>query len=326
MMKGLRLGIAGVALGLGLIAPGPLLATGVPIAGFSPLVGLSLTNKYKLENDPSLFIQADLEPSLSGTQLGTGGVPYYDIALLDIGAAVSLITSEADAAFNMQAAGFRHVFPDVNQQQIGGATGTIFADIDDPLAMFAIGLGNRTSPNDAPLDYNEAIPSQFKGQSSVSILTWPEESELPSVIGVPFVSQYTTYIRSDQPQIFQHNGRTVRAPQIEFLPLGSGGQGIARRAPMQLYEGNAFLLPPTYVFDFDNLGDETPLTEHPMTPTILQEPGAMFLTVNVGHDGESLNGQEFFMDTGADVTVLSTLTASLLGFNVGVTEPDLPLK
>lgn len=291
-------------------------ATGVPIAGFAPLVGLSLTDEFKDEDNPNIFFQADLESSLVGTQFGTGGTPFYDVALIDTGAAASLITTAADASYDIQGAGFRGT----HELQLGGATGFLFATINDPMAMFATGLGNRTGT--APLTLNT---STMKGQSSVSILTLPPESDLPNIVGIPFASQYATYIRNDLPQIFQQGGRTVRAPQIEFLPLGSGGQGIVRRAPMELQSGTAFSAPPVYVFDFDNLFNGLPLTENPTAPTVLQEPGAMFLNVNVNNNGNSLNNFQFFFDTGADVTVVSELNAVRLGFDPILDTPDFTI-
>ena len=291
-----------------------LFATGVPIGGFLPMAGFGLTDEYKNQLQP-LFFQSELEPSVVGTPFGTGGTPFYDLALLDTGAAVSLITTEADTAFDIDNAGFRGT----QTLTLGGATGFLEATINDPMAMFVTGTANRTSTS--PLDFNT---STMVGQSSVSLLTIPPESDLPNVIGIPFLSQYATYIRSDQPQFFQLDGKTVRTPQIDFLPLGAGGQGITRRAPMQLKSGSgtAFTTEPVYVFNFDNIGNGDSLTENPTTPTILQEPGAMFLNVDVENEGEQLNNFEFFFDTGADVTVVSELNAVRLGYDPVLDEPD----
>jgi len=292
-------------------------ATGVPIGGFLPLVGLGLSDEFQ-NQDAALFFQSQLEPSLVGNSFGAGGTPYYDLALVDTGAAVSLITSEADAAFDIDGAGFRGT----GSLTIGGATGFLQATINDPLAMFVTGTANVTGTG--PLTVNT---STLVGQSSVSILTIPPESDLPNVVGIPLLSQYATYIRSDQPQIFQNNGKTVRTPQIDFLPLGAGGQGITRRAPMQLKSGtgSAFITAPVYVFNFENINNGRPWTENPTTPTILQEPGAFFLNVDVENEGESLNNFEFFFDTGASVTVVSELNALRLGFDPTLDEPDFTI-
>ncbi|MEX2317000.1 MAG: aspartyl protease family protein [Pirellulales bacterium] len=318
-MKGMRPTSIFVAiLVTGLVATGRVLAAGVPIAGFSPLVGLTLTDRFKPSagHETDFFI-SQLESSLVGTQFGQGA-PFYEIALFDIGAGVSLLSTAADASFDIEAAGFRGEY----DQALVGATGTLNTTINDPMAMFAIGLGHRS--NGPQLTFNAQNTTFFKGQSSISVVTPKLESSLPSIIGMPFASQYTTYIHSDQPQIFSSNGRTVRAPHIEFLPLGSGGQGITRRAPMQLVSrtGAAFISSPAYVFNFETFPFGP---DNPQLPTHMDGGAAIFLNVNASNDGTTLTGKELFFDTGADVTVLSTLTASQLGFNVGVTEPDFTI-
>src|SRR4051812_32780576 len=77
------------------------MATGVPISGFYPFAGISLTGKHDDDSDPTFtFFQSDYETTYSGTPLGLGGAPHFEIALVDTGAATSLITAAADTAFN----------------------------------------------------------------------------------------------------------------------------------------------------------------------------------------------------------------------------------
>src|SRR5262249_28453092 len=152
------------------------------ISGFSPIMGLSLTNQFKDDNDLTFFL-ADNETSLVGTQFPTGGTPYYDLALLDTGAAISLITNTADAGFNIQGSGFRGT----HTVTVTGAGGNIDATINDPMAMFLTGLGNRTST--APLAFNT---TGFVGQSSISLATLPANSGLPNVAGIPLLSTFAT--------------------------------------------------------------------------------------------------------------------------------------
>lgn len=292
-------------------APRTTHATGVPIGGFLGMVGIGLTDEYK--DDFTFFAEASNSPG--GSFLGNGGTPFYDVALLDTGAAVSLLTAQAFDDFNIDGPypGEPDGFRGTEQIQIGGATGTLFASINDPLGLYATGLQNRT--NSAPLTLNN---STMRGQTNTSMITIPAESDLPNVLGLTYSSQYATYIRNDTPQIFSHNGRTVRTPSIEFLPLGSGGQGITRRAPLALNPGASFQSPPFWFFNTD-LDIDNP-HEDPSQPTVIQ--GAMFLNVNVVNEDEALNNFQFFFDTGADVTVVSELNASRLGFDVVLDTPD----
>jgi hypothetical protein len=292
-------------------APRTAHATGVPIGGFLPMVGIGLTDEF--QDDFTFFAEPSNSPG--GSFLGHGGTPFYDVALLDTGAAVSLLTTQAFNDFNVDGPypGEPDGFRGTEQIQIGGATGILFARIEDPLGLYATGLQNRTGS--APLTLNNTA---MRGQTNTSMITIPAESDLPNVLGLTYASQYATYIRSDQPQIFSLNGKTVRTPYIDFLPLGSGGQGITRRAPLTLNPGASFQTPPFWFFNNDFDIDNP--HENPSQPTVIQ--GAMFLNVNVANEGESLNNFQFFFDTGADVTVVSELNAARLGFDVQLDTPD----
>jgi hypothetical protein len=321
-MKRRRFVGSAVSVACALCVAARVAATGVPISGFYPLAGISLTTKHDTDSDPTFtFFQADYETSYAGTPLSTSGTPSFDVALVDTGAAATLITSAADNKFNIAGAGYRgtHELP------LGGATGSLVAITNDPMAIYASGLGptNRTSLS--PLTLNTGL---MVGQSSISLATLPAESELPNVLGIPFSSQYATYIRNDQPQIFSLGGKTIRTPQIQFTTLGSGGQGIVRRVPITLDDNNAFLSPPLYVPDIEgNLESGAPLTDNPTAPTVRvgsnnQPSAAYFLNVNVANKGNSLSNTSFLLDTGADISVVSQINAVNLGFDPILDTPD----
>lgn len=290
-------------------------ATGVPIDGFLPFVGIGLTDEFV--DDIDFFPYPAF--GTSGTQLGAGGTPFYDVALLDTGAAASLITTAADANFNIAGPypGESDGFRGTEFITIGGATGFLQARISDPLGLYANGLQARTSAG-SELSMNGA---NLSGQTNTSIATLPVESDLPNILGLPFASQYATRIRNSLPQIFELNGKTVRAPAIDFLELGTGSQhGITRKAPMSLL-GDA----PSNPFYFLNFnGGLNDAWENPSQPTVVA--GGHFLNINAANDGSSISGSQFFFDTGASVTVLSELTALQLGVDVGVDEPDFSLQ
>src|SRR5215831_3484226 len=75
-------------------------ATGVPIGGFLPQVGLALTNEYKDDLDTN----AAYSNAPGGTLLGQGGTAHYDVALMDTGAALSLLTAQSHIDFNLNGA------------------------------------------------------------------------------------------------------------------------------------------------------------------------------------------------------------------------------
>ncbi|MBA3482793.1 MAG: retropepsin-like domain-containing protein [Pirellulales bacterium] len=307
----LRVGVVVCAL-VAALGVGRAFATGVPIGGFLPMVGIGLTDEF-LDDFNTAAIPST---TLTGTLLGAGGQPFYDVALLDTGAAVSLLTNQAFDDFGLgdPSPGETDGYRGTEVIQIGGATGTLEAEINDPLGLYVGGLQGRASAN--PLVMNHAA---LQGQTNTSTITLPAESELPNVVGLSYASQYATYIRSDQPQIFTLDGKTVRTPSIEFLPLGSGGQGITRRAPLSLNPSSSFQQPPAYLFHIPIDDIDNP-QENPSLPTVIQ--GGLFLNVNLANNGANLNNSSFFFDTGADVSVLSEFSALQLGIDVTLDEPD----
>ncbi|MCA9262519.1 MAG: aspartyl protease family protein, partial [Planctomycetales bacterium] len=297
---------------------GPACAQGTPIAGFQPLVTYSLTNEYKTDAADITFFFAEPSSSPGGSWLGPGSGPHFELALLDTGAAVSLITHAADLAFNIDAEGFRGT---ALQPLVGAGDEPLNAIVNDPLGIYAAGLGGRTTPNNSI-----AVPtSSMVGQTSVSIASLPAEAFLPGILGIPFSSQYTTAIDSSDPQVFRYQGRTVRTPNVSFHELGSGASGagmnIQRQAPLVLKPSASFQSPPLYVYNFQNILTGQPLSEDPSNPTNIQN-GGLFLNVDVQNGNKSLFDQEFFFDTGADVTVVSRLNAVRLGFDPILDEPD----
>jgi hypothetical protein len=281
------------------------------------MVGISLTDEFVEDIDFSPYPAT----SLGGSPLSSTGTAYYDLALLDTGAAVSLLTSGADAAFDLagpytsEPDGFRGT----EFIQIGGATGLLDARVSDPLGLYAAGLQTRTGAG-ASLAMS---PTALLGQTNTSVATLPVESPLPNILGLSFASQYATRIRNSLPQIFELDGRTVRTPAVDFQPLGSGNAlGIARKAPMSVQGASPST--PIYQLNFIGVLNGDDPWENPSAPTLVQ--GGHFLSVNASNNGNTLGTQEFFFDTGASVTVLSELTALQLGIDVQLDEPDFTIE
>lgn len=315
----MRSGAIVIALAAVLAAQGPprAQAQDVPVAGFLPMVGLGLTQEFDTLDDELTFSVADPSAAPGAPLIGAGGAAHHDLALVDTGANGSLLTSAANAAFDLSGAGLQGT----KTVTVGGATGFFDAQVSNPMGLYAAGLQQRAGA--APLSFQA---SEMVGQTSVSVLTLPPDSELPNVLGLPFTSQYSTYIRSDQPQLFEVDGQTVRSPSVEFHELGSGGQGIARRAPISLQPGISFANPPAYIPDFVQIinGGEPHLnpTSHTLLSDGVASVGGMFVSVDVGNQGAGLQDRSFFLDTGADVTVVSELNAARLGFDVVLDEPE----
>jgi hypothetical protein len=298
----------------------------VPIGGFVPFVGIGLTNQFEtFDSDPDgTFFIADPSFAWGGTPLGPGSTAYFDIALLDTGAAVHVLTQPAASAsgFSIQSEGFRGT----NFQTIGGATGEIDLRINDPLGIYAAGLGDRTGAGTS-LAMNTAA---LRGQTSVSTLEAPAEWTLPNIVGLPMAAHHAIVIRNDQPQIFQHQGRTMRTPQIDLIDLGTGGeQGILRRTDLNIRPGIAFITGPQYVQNLDIIGGNFNFHDNPLSPTVITDGsnnGGLFVEVDMALGSRSFQDKELLFDTGADLTVISQVTASRLGFDAVLDTPDFFLE
>ncbi|MEO1496822.1 MAG: aspartyl protease family protein [Planctomycetota bacterium] len=285
-----------------------------PIDGFLPMVGIALTDEF---NDDFVFSPDPTVGTSGGNLLGKNGTPHFDLALLDTGAGFSLVTDEAFDDFGLgdPSPGESDGYVGSEFVTIGGATGQLLAPINDAFGLYASGLQDRVVGGPTFAMNTATLP----GQTNTATITFPPDSPLPNVVGLPFASQYATHIRSDMPQIFEHNGRTVRTPAIEFEPLGSGGGEITRKAPLALLPGAAFQQAPVYLPNIVNFDIDSP-QENPSFPTLTQ--GALFAEADVRNGTETLAERSFFFDSGASVTVLSEQNALALGFDVTLDEPE----
>ena len=297
-------------------------ADSAPLGGFTPFVGIGLTNEFDtFDSDPNgTFFLADPSFSWGGSPLGPSGSPYFDVALLDTGAAAHVLTQAAagNSAFNIDGpySGESDGFRGTNFQTIFGAGGPIQLRITDPLGIYAAGLADRTGAG-AALTMNT---SAFRGQTSTSILEADSAWTLPNILGIPMAAHHAIAIRNDEPQIFQLQGRTVRTPNIDLIDLGSGAdEGILRRTDLRLRPSASFIQGPLYVQNLDIFSLD--FHENPLSPTVV-DSGALFVEVDLANGTHSFQDKELLFDTGADITVLSELTAKRLGFDALVDEPD----
>jgi hypothetical protein len=313
----------------------------VPLGGFIPFVGIGMTDESKTIDDLDLgsipFI-ADAQDSLGAPLLGAGGSPHFELALLDTGAATHIITQAAFNGFDL----LGNNLDGLNEQPITGSTGSeIITIINDAAGIYAAGLGPTSRNAGTTLSMKQEA---LRGQTSIATLTAPEEWTLPNILGLPMAAQHAIAIRNSQPQIFQFDLdgdgpetelRTVRTPQVEFLPLGTGGQQqIIRRAGFKLRPSIGFVTGPQFVFNLDIDDIFAPggidVGNDPASPSVVQDGsgngGGLFLEVDMANGSRSFQDKEFLFDTGADFTVVSQITAARLGFDAILDTPDFLLE
>ena len=294
-----------------------LTPAGIPIGGFQPQVGFTLTNQFASENQADLFFVAQNSTSYNPARALPGpGADVFRVALLDSGAQANVFQDEAYRAFGIGPAGF----DGTTQIPLAGVGGQELARVSDPLGVFVGGLQDATVSAGG---FTLGNPD-LAGQTSVAVATLGPDSALPNVIGLPTISEYTTVIRNSEPQFFENTGPqagTVLTPSVLLLPNGTGAeQGLTRRAGATLeFSPLATSQDPYYVFNVESILSGGDLSDNPSTPTLVA--GAVFVDLDVTENGISREADVFF-DTGAQVTVLSETFASRLGFDAQLDAPD----
>ncbi len=298
-----------------LVAP----ISNVPIGGYQPLVAVSMTNEETVDDLDFYAYNTDtyLANGLPGAHaLASNGSPHYRVALLDTGAQVHLMTAGAISDFDF--AGNNLLGTEVIP--LGGAGGTEYGTNHDPTGIYVTGFSNATGGASLSLNTSSLI-----GQYNVSIVGANDPASLlPDVVGLPLASQYTTVIRADQRKEVVVGGEVFESPEVQMLPFGDPSiPDITLTAPLQLLPGSAFAGPPLFTLNF-GLPDPDDFHQDPSLPSYVA--GAMFIQGDISNDGTDLNDQLMFFDTGAQVTVVSELVASNLGFDVVLDTPEFTVE
>jgi len=309
---------------------GAVQAATAPLGGFIPFVGIALSTQFDTfeADETGTFFIADPRYTWTGaTPLAPG---HFELALLDTGAATHILTADAANHFNVHGSfgpGNTDGFAGSNTQRIFGAGGQIDLTIMDPLGVYAAGLGpgQRTSSSGAPLTINTGA---LRGQSSFAMLEAPANWDLPNILGLPIMAHHSLSIRNSEPQIFSDpSGRTMRTPNIEFFDRGTAADeaaamGIVRRTNLKLHPTASFLQGPFYLQNLTIGGDfEIVGHEDPLSPSVLENSG-IYVEIDATRGAHFIQDKEFLFDSGADLTVVSQLTAARLGFDVEVDQPD----
>ncbi len=275
-------------------------AAAVPLAGYQPRMAIGLTTEKANDVDVDFFAATTtsyLSNGVTGSAMGGG---YVDVGLVDTGAQAHVLTATAFSAFNFAGAGR----VGTNITAVTGVAGSEDVTIHDPIGFYAAPFDELTSTT-GPLSVNTGA---FVGQYNTSILSAGPTSNLPNVIGMPLLAQFATVIRVDQQHQVTVGGETFTSPQVDLLPFGDVAiPTMPRFAPLFMEPGSAFLSAPAFFPSLDLFGD---LSDNPTTPTAT--PGAFFLNARMGDAGNSVPWDKFFLDTGAQITVISESVAFML--------------
>ncbi len=277
-----------------------------PIAGFVPQIAVSVTNARSEDSD----WVAQTHGSVVGKHLTNSPQTNFAIGLFDTGASFHLMSYAAAQRTGVYAS--RLLTP--NTVEIIGATNSAFALVSQPLALFVDGLA-AIDPNTRTLD-----ESRMVGQSNVSIVVGnqptPDLKDLPTAIGSPMSVNFVTAIFNDHPVTRTYDGNDYTSPDIRFYEHEDPCiPDLPGTIPLTLIPSGAANI--QYIPDLEAIID---FIFQPGQPSIIvgNLGQSLFFVGSVDlHDGarSAIDKSRFMLDTGAQITVISSGIASRLGLD-----------
>ncbi len=277
-----------------------------PIAGFVPWIAIAVTDKRSADDDWA----AQTHTSVVGRHLTNSPETNFVIGLFDTGASTHVVGHAAANRTGIHDADL--LTP--SAIELVGATNSVFARVSHPLALFMDGLAAIDS------DSMTVDESRMVGQSNVSVVVGdepaPDQPDLPTVIGSPMSVYFVTAINNENPITITQDGNDLTSPDIQFYSHGDLGiPSYQDNIPLNLIPAGGLNV--QYVIDFDAIID---LTFQPGSPSVIFGLGAqsLFFVNSVDlQDGahSAIDKQRFMVDTGAQITVISSGIGSRLGLD-----------
>ncbi len=277
-----------------------------PIAGFVPRIAVAVTDKRSPDDDWA----AQTHMLVVGKHLTNSSETNFVIGLFDTGASTHVISH---AAANLTGINDADLLTS-SVVELVGATNSVVARVSHPLALFMDGLA-AIDANSMTLD-----ESRMVGQSNVSVVVGeepdPGQPDLPTVIGSPMSVYFATVINNENTITVTQDGNDLTSPDIRFYDLYDPDIPVyANSIPLNLIPAGGLNV--QYVIDFDAIID---LTFQPGSPSIIFGLGAQSLffvnSVDLQDEARSaIDKQRFMVDTGAQITVISSGIGSRLGLD-----------
>lgn len=277
-----------------------------PIAGFVPRIAVAVTDKRSDDFD----WVAEAHMSVVGRHLTDSPETNFAIGLFDTGASVNLIGYEAASRTGIYAADL--LTPSVTE--LIGATNSVFARVSQPLAVFIDGLA-AIDANGMTLD-----DSSMVGQSNVSVVVGQEpptgKPDLPTAIGSPMSVNFVTVINNDSPITITYDGNDLESPDIRFYNHDDPRiPDYANRIPLNLIPSGAINV--QYIPDLEAIME---FVFQPGSPSTIvgNLAQSLFFVNSVDIEDEThdaIDKQRFMVDTGAQITVISSGVGSRLGLD-----------
>jgi autotransporter-associated beta strand protein len=289
-----------------------------PIDGFIPQIVIGLTDQQSGDNAYGGIEGFGISsPSPGGNSLPfnlSAQNPYtlpaqYAIATLDSGSSGDVISYDSAQQFDLADAGLQGS----KTTTISGASGNETVAITNALGTYASDFSNTTVVGGA---LSVKSPAAMQGQYNVPVLEGNQGDGLPNAIGSPILAQYRVTIANSQPQHVTVGGLVYQTPTVTLGAFSStvpAGYSMLTLKTADALTGRAEGEKAPYYL---NTGLTGPT--NPDTPGVW---ASLFTSGGVGisRNGFSAANQAFLLDTGAQVSVISTAEAA----EVGILKPSL---
>jgi len=281
-----------------------------PIDGFVPRIVVTVTD----DSSDDFDWVAQTHMSVAGRYLTDNPETDYTIGLFDTGASAHILSYAGANRTGIYDADLITS----SMVEIQGATNSVFGLVSKPLAIFIDGL-DAIEPNGMTLDSSNMV-----GQSNVSVIVGdmppPDKPDLPTVAGSPMSVNFVTVINNDLQITVTYDGNDLSSPDIKFYEHGDPEiPDYTNRIPLNLIPSGAQNI--QYIPDLEAIME---FIFQPGSPSIIVGNLAQSLffvdSVDLRNDDFSaIDKQRFMLDTGAQITVISSGVGSRLGLN-----PDNP--
>lgn len=289
-----------------------------PLAGFSPLVAITTSDKHQSDN---LMWDHTLHDAYTGNALNAPADQNFAIGIFDSGSVVDLVAEPWDAVL-----GLTGTYLTGNFFPIGGTGGTVDATISKPIGYFANGL-SAIDASSGLLDLTQVV-----GHGNNSLLVAPEIAcgngeALTAVLGTGFVSFFNTIIRVDTPIHRDVGGDDVLSPSVQIQDQSITLPVYPRKMSMTFSSGGLPATTASYYGLLDPWTDEVDI----ILPTLLGMGSGMiplggyfFATIGAieGEPGPTnpLQSMRVLVDTGAQSSIITPGMAANL--NLDLYNPD----
>jgi hypothetical protein len=281
-----------------------------PVDGFVPRIVFTVTDEASDDFD----WVAQTHMSVVGNYLTENPETDYTIGLFDTGASAHIISHAGANRTGI----YNADLITSSMVEIQGATNSVFGWVSKPLAIFIDGLA-AIEPNGMTLDSSNMV-----GQSNVSVIIGdmppPDKPDLPTVAGSPMSVNFVTVINNDRQITVTYDSNEYTSPDIKFYDHDDSQiPDYTNRIPLNLIPSGAQNI--QYIPDLAAIMD---FIFQPGSPSIIVGNSAQSLffidSVDLRNgDFSAIDKQRFMLDTGAQITVISSGIGSRLGLN-----PDNP--